>query len=711
MDHPANPPTIQPPWGHPQFLSEEGLRAAQEYYFQTHATHSQLIAQGRGAQGLAKSMLRRKLSREMGDDFKMYTGHSLGESAGSEDVSSLGIRGELNALLKHIYSTIAPQQPITSPTQEDLTILQHPHGALEVCYALVFYYGSLMRQYASFAANKRKVLKSLMDEELFKWVWRMVIGYMMEAEEAKLNLEPVYFSAGLSYIPTERQRVPLGIKLSEVGQFLLSTTLQESHLRVPLCYYYTLYLRQLQTLLALHAGPQELDDVYSLVTRRVPGEPMEHALAAIDALLNDKGSSTATFDDVLRDEAQLGQFIPEAEFAFINQFEDFGNPQRIRSTLKRLLPDMRRDAVEGQESSFMPLLLALRVMPVDVRDAVLAALPIPLLNLLRNRIGNSPQDDLAATLLDAVRTAMEARRGQSFKVQVPAGATKGAVATSVRVAPPGGTKPAVAASVRVAAPPAPAARAAPAAAPPGSAAPVAASPTAKPVSPAPEPAQRAAPAPPTAAPPPPARERPAAPPAQPREAPATAAPAGAPARAAAARTSYLEEPTILAWRMDGARVAAISLSARDLFELVGAEPRFLVPWVVFTLRTGQVFGLAPERVTKERVEQVVQALHRQAGAREGTIPAERRAALLQEHQGAAHARLLLGAVKVAGTRPYLRLPPSLAPALEALGARFGAGLLEFLRHPNDDAWREQRAALTADERQALAVLQRVARGQ
>jgi hypothetical protein len=461
MDHPANPPTIQPPWGHPQFLSEEGLRAAQEYYFQTHATHSQLIAQGRGAQGLAKSMLRRKLSREMGDDFKMYTGHSLGESAGSEDVSSLGIRGELNALLKHIYSTIAPQQPITSPTQEDLTILQHPHGALEVCYALVFYYGSLMRQYASFAANKRKVLKSLMDEELFKWVWRMVIGYMMEAEEAKLNLEPVYFSAGLSYIPTERQRVPLGIKLSEVGQFLLSTTLQESHLRVPLCYYYTLYLRQLQTLLALHAGPQELDDVYSLVTRRVPGEPMEHALAAIDALLNDKGSSTATFDDVLRDEAQLGQFIPEAEFAFINQFEDFGNPQRIRSTLKRLLPDMRRDAVEGQESSFMPLLLALRVMPVDVRDAVLAALPIPLLNLLRNRIGNSPQDDLAATLLDAVRTAMEARRGQSFKVQVPAGATKGAVATSVRVAPPGGTKPAVAASVRVAAPPAPAARAAP----------------------------------------------------------------------------------------------------------------------------------------------------------------------------------------------------------------------------------------------------------
>jgi hypothetical protein len=163
--------------------------------------------------------------------------------------------------------------------------------------------------------------------------------------------------------------------------------------------------------------------------------------------------------------------------------------------------------------------------------------------------------------------------------------------------------------------------------------------------------------------------------------------------------------------MDGARVAAISLSARDLFELVGAELRFLVPWVVFTLRTGQVFGLVPERVTKERVEQVVQALHRQAGAREGTIPAERRAALLQEHQGAPHARLLLGAVKAAGTRPYLRLPATLAPALEALGARFGAGLLEFLRHPNDDAWREQRAALTADERQALAVLQRVARGQ
>ena len=32
----------------------------------------------------------------------------------------------------------------------------------------------------------------------------------------------------------------------------------------------------------------------------------------------------------------LAQFIPEAEFAFINQFEDFGNPQRLGATVKRL---------------------------------------------------------------------------------------------------------------------------------------------------------------------------------------------------------------------------------------------------------------------------------------------------------------------------------------------------------------------------------------
>jgi hypothetical protein len=49
--------------------------------------------------------------------------------------------------------------------------------------------------------------------------------------------------------------------------------------------------------------------------------------------------------------------------------------------------------------------------------------------------------------------------------------------------------------------------------------------------------------------------------------------------------------------------------------------------------------------------------------------------------------------------------------LGSLGPRFGERLLEFLRSPNDEAFKAQRESLSAEERQALQVLQRVARGQ
>ena len=694
MDPGAGKMAIDPPWEHPQFLTEEGLRAAQEYYFQTHATQSQLIAQGRTAQGMAKSFLRRKLTREMGEDYKLYTGQSIGESSAPEDMASLGIRGELNALLKHIFTRIAPTQAITSPTQEDVTILKHPHGALEVLYAMVFYYNSLLRQYASLATNRRKVLKSIMDEELFKWVWRMVIGFMMEPEESKLDLEPAFFSAGLAFIPTEQQRVPLGSKLYEVGMFLLSKTQQESHLRLPLCHYYTIYLHQMQTLLALHTGRQELDDVYSQVARRVEGEPVEHPLVAIDALFNGKGSSMESFDDVLRDQAQLAQYIPEAEFAFINQFEDFGNPQRLGATVKRLLPDARREQVEGQESSLMPLLLTLRVMPLAVRGPVLQVLPVPLLNILRNRINNSPRDVVATELAEAIHDAMNARRGEAYTVHGPAGQSKAAVASSVRVAPAGGKLGAGEDAAPSAAAAHAAARRAAAAEQQAAAREAAAKQAARGDAPADPAAPKPAPREPAAPKPPPAADREAAPP-----------------REAAARTAYLDEPTLLAWRLEGQRLSGISLSARELFTLVGADARFLVAWVVFTLRTGQVFGLAPDRISKERVEQIVQALRRQAGDRPGIVTPEQLSAVVQQAQGGAPVKLLLGLARTVGMQRYLHLPDGLAPALGSLVPKFGARLLDFLRNPNDDAFREQRAGLTGEERQALLVLQRVARAQ
>ena len=84
MESVSGGPIVDPPWHLTDFFSEDGLRAAQEYYFQTHATNTRRIAEGRNAQGVSKSLTRRKLSKEMGEDFKMYTGTTLGEGVGTK---------------------------------------------------------------------------------------------------------------------------------------------------------------------------------------------------------------------------------------------------------------------------------------------------------------------------------------------------------------------------------------------------------------------------------------------------------------------------------------------------------------------------------------------------------------------------------------------------------------------------------------------------
>ena len=138
MENSEGMEAILPPWNNPDFFSESGVRDAQEYFFQTHAANARIIADGRSAQGFMKSYSRRKLSKEMGEDFKMYTGQSIGQSKG-DSAESMGIRGELNDLLKNIYYKISPNTAITSPVQEDLAILKHPFGALEVCFAMSFF--------------------------------------------------------------------------------------------------------------------------------------------------------------------------------------------------------------------------------------------------------------------------------------------------------------------------------------------------------------------------------------------------------------------------------------------------------------------------------------------------------------------------------------------------------------------------------------------
>ncbi|MBI3994305.1 MAG: hypothetical protein HY342_13605 [Candidatus Lambdaproteobacteria bacterium] len=408
--------SIQPPWGYPGFLTEDALRAAQEYFFQTHATNSRMIAEGRSAQGFMKGHLRRKLSKEIGEDFKMYTGTSLG-GGGKPTAESMGIRGELNTLLENVYRKIALNKPITSPSQEDVTILKHHLGALEVCFGLVYFYTSLIKRYTSLAGH-RKVLKSVLDEELFKWIWRMCIGFLVSEDPQRLDFTSRLPSTGLNYIPREKQVAPSPEKLLAIGDFLLGTTMAESHLRFPLIYYFVTYVKHLQYQL-LHQPGVNAEQVYDEVHRYVPDQPVEDVLTCIDIMMNMRGNSQQSFDDVLKNtEQMLGQFIPENEQDFILQYQEF-TEGKITQSLAKIVPQARKpgDEEEGGRS-LMPLLLVLRASNYKLRDAVFAKLPGPYLGLLANRVTHPPVDDADKVLQDHLKEAIQNRqkKGETYTV-------------------------------------------------------------------------------------------------------------------------------------------------------------------------------------------------------------------------------------------------------------------------------------------------------
>ncbi|MEE8396949.1 MAG: hypothetical protein V3S29_12900, partial [bacterium] len=333
------PPTT--PWEFPEILSEEGLRQAREYFFQTHGKNSQMIAEGRSATGFANSLVRRRLSKELGDDYKMYTGEDVGSSKGDAEESK-GIRGELNALLRSIYEKVAPQTPVTSPIQEDLAILSHPVGALEVCFGMISFYNDLLKKYASFAANRRQVLKSVIDEELFKWIWRLYYAFALSDRSKTPTFRENIPSSGLNFIPLEKQRLPTSDKVYEIGIFLLGSGLAGSHLRFSIAYYFVCYLRLVQFRLLPAIDRALLDGIFEAARSRKEDSPTEEILVAIDALMNAKGTSMESFDDILKDEETVAQqTLPEPENLFLSQVQDFSN-HNLPESLKKFLPQAQK---------------------------------------------------------------------------------------------------------------------------------------------------------------------------------------------------------------------------------------------------------------------------------------------------------------------------------------------------------------------------------
>jgi hypothetical protein len=666
----ANTFSVAPPWEPQAFFTEDALRAAQEYWFQTHGTHSRLIAEGRSAVGFMKSHLRRKLEREMGEDFKMYTGQTIGESQ-ERAAESAGIRGELNQILEVVYNKIAHGKLLRSPIQEDLTILSHPLGGLEVCYALVFFYTTLMQRYATLAGNRRKVLKSILDEELFKWVWRTTIALLMSPDPKKIDLSQSMLSTGIRQIPPDRQRATSAEKVLEIGQFLMAKMLSESHLRFPLVFYFNAFCRHIQCSLLSRYTPQQCESIYHNIVARKRGDGVSDVIVAIDELMNTTGNSGQSFEDILKDEdAEVEKYIPPAEIEFIGQFREFTR-NNLGGSLKRLLPKNRPTAGEGA-ASLMPVMLILRTLPFYLRKLLLEKIPGPMLNLFLNRLSHGA-DDVSSGLAMQIRETIQARSksGETYTLirqderRIP---VAGASPASARPA-----QPAPSESASLAARSASAAGAetmeggAAADFTPGAGAP-------------PDAARAAAPVPP----------RP-----------------GGTAGSEAVEEPF-DQPVIVDWRIDGGELAVETITARDLMRLAGPEARLFFQLVKFALQTGQVFRVVPEQVSKEMMEGLIVRLIKQGSSGpEPLLSKEERLALLEAGKNLSAKQVLAALVKRI-QRPA-RPAGTLQQIAASLSGKLGGRLEAFLSNPGQEGFRDVVQNLNSEERSAVNVLTRVAR--
>lgn len=639
---------IPPPWDHPDFFTEEALRAVQEYYFQTHASNSRMIAEGRNATGVMKSGLRRKLSREIGEDFKMYTGMSVGGSAKASP-DSMGIRGELNVLLENVYRKIAPGQPITSPAQEDLTILKHPLGALEVTFELVYFYMSLLKRYVTLAGNRRKVLKSVLDEELFKWIWRMSIGFLVSKNEEKLNFTAKLSSTGVNFIPRDKQNTPTADKLLAIGDFLLGKTLAESELRFPLAYYFVTFIKQIQyQTLALQSTNSEM--VYEQIHSYVADQPVEDILASVDILINMRGNSKQAFDDILKNaDTQASNYIPEGEIDFILQFQEF-TEEGVLKSLEKFVPQAKHMAdLADQGNTLMPLLLIMRTMPHSMRNTVLYKIPGPFLGLLINRISHGKKDDADDSLLTHINDVMDKRQksGESYTV---VGASKGkSKSDKIEKASSEVVEQTVEEVERAKADLEKKTK-----------------------------ARRA-------------QER-----------------AKAVEESAATKSAVLDTRLIVAWQIDSGVVSLTSVSARELITLVGPDPRFLRFWVVFALQTGQVFKIPSDKINKEVLTKILHALIQ--GASKNTMPKlskQQRQKLMDVSKKSGRAALLGMCQAIPLNRS--QQGGALTEGIEKLSTTVKYDLEDLIANPADELFQDIRRGLGEPEQMALRILNRVAR--
>lgn len=681
------------PWDHGDFFSEEGFTKANDYFFQTHAKFSQTIQVARQAQGLAKASLRWKLNREIGEDFKLYTGVSIGEKAPEDTNQPLGIQGELDHLLATNYKKIAPTKPAESRVQEELTIVSHPLGPLEVCFCFCHYYMELTKRYASFRAGRRQTLKGLMDEEIFKWIWRLYYcSVLMPPEQAPDYYEYIP-STGLAYIPLKQQQISSPDKIIAIAQFLLGEYVASSHLRGPLCFYFVEFLRTTQSRLLTTTGRSRLEKAFEQVNKHKKGEGVDNVLVAIDANINNKIGASESFEDLFEDEEEeVSRIVAPQEQGFILNHMEF-TKENFSSSLDKFVPLYTDGANQAQEQiSLMPIVLVMRTMNSAMAEEVLGKIPGPFLNMIVNRLRFGGADSVSDDLMQTTAKLIETRRQSGERYMIVTKDHAGAVTATVR--PKAAGRPGTGGGPGKKDPPAPQVQSPPAqqaagAVPPGRDSTGAGSPQPGAV---------------------PGGARSARTQQEKRE-PETIA-AGEPVEPS--RVTYrgiADVRLIIGWQISEGELAMQSISLRQICAYTGFDPDCFTPWIVVALQTGQVAQGEAAKNSRQAVNDLLLSLSDDLDPESpGLIPEQEREQLrMQSGRMPAHEFLQTLHDCIGPEADHLPAGRLIADGVRKLTDRLGAGLEEFLRNPGQTSHRTLVQSLSREEKYTTAVLNRVGR--
>jgi hypothetical protein len=136
-----------------------------------------------------------------------------------------------------------------------------------------------------------------------------------------------------------------------------------------------------------------------------------------------------------------------------------------------------------------------------------------------------------------------------------------------------------------------------------------------------------------------------------------------------------------------------------------------VPWVLFAIKSGQVIKLPPDKISKEILERLLKAMMKGTeNPREARLTGDERQQLYRGSKGKPPNRFLLELVEKyqVGTTD-LSEAGTLAGGIVSLADKMGGKLTDFVNNPTQESYAKIAKELSAAEKNALTVLNKVAR--